>query len=879
MGDGIHRLPKSRERSIQDLIQFVRNRTDSLANYTLLLGAGASVTSGIRSANALVEEWRREVYERSCSNPIKPYDPSIAKETLAREFSQWYSPQREYASLFEKKFDLPRQRRMFVEREVANKLPSLGYAYLIRLIQQNFFNTIFTTNFDDLLNEAFHLFSDIRPIVCAHDSSIASITVTSKRPKIVKLHGDYLFDDIKSTLRETESLEENMKKKFIEFSKDHGLIVVGYGACDRSIMDVMHRLLKQDDYFKNGIYWCVRSDVEPSEELSQLLWKDRVYWVRIDGFDELMAEIYAECLGAELPIDTSVVSEKPREILGRFCKDEYLRGSSSSRIRLDLGRFQRELDQEAMVQSLRDVTKDEGDPASTSGLSDREFIRLIAVKQLVELGEYKKARDRINSELSQATSLPFRSALLTHRLSNEQMSGDWDLAIETCEELLASDPRDAAALLSRAKCERTFQGKMQSIERAIALDPFLPSALRYRASLLERQIDNEPGCDHQKIATQICEDYSRSLQMNPATSNGAWLDFASFLMSEKCPVENSLARAQTLLDELARRDPFSLTYLSIAVEMQMSPKKSEEARTALLGEIRSGIESQPRYRRRSLELLLLRAQKRFFRHAELLASLKAFEGDPRWQKDAEFANLRASVLMEVEGKFHEALRLLQDHSRFGRDDDMIAASIHCLCILERTQEARKTFECHSSVLTKDRREQVFGEILEAEGNLEEFLLHLRRRKSHALFPASFAVQETHTLLKLARYPDAERIAKEILQPALFSHQFDALIINYEIAVQRQGRKVDKVRLDRIAEGHAENDPVKICARFLLDQRDSAAELLVNAVRRDRTSSAEFSKWAVFDTPSGRAWLTSLLKSKALAIEVGVGEGKRTASTS
>ena len=82
MGDGIHRLPKSRERSIQDLIQFVRNRTDSLANYTLLLGAGASVTSGIRSANALVEEWRREVYERRCSNPIKPYDPSIAKETL-----------------------------------------------------------------------------------------------------------------------------------------------------------------------------------------------------------------------------------------------------------------------------------------------------------------------------------------------------------------------------------------------------------------------------------------------------------------------------------------------------------------------------------------------------------------------------------------------------------------------------------------------------------------------------------------------------------------------------------------------------------------------------------------------------------------------------
>jgi hypothetical protein len=59
----------------------------------------------------------------------------------------------------------------------------------------------------------FHQFSDLRPIVCAHDSAISSITITSKRPKIIKLHGDYLFDDIKSTVRETESLEENNKKE------------------------------------------------------------------------------------------------------------------------------------------------------------------------------------------------------------------------------------------------------------------------------------------------------------------------------------------------------------------------------------------------------------------------------------------------------------------------------------------------------------------------------------------------------------------------------------------------------------------------------------------------------------------------------------------
>lgn len=128
------------------------------------------------------------------------------KEHLKNSQADWYDPSKEYSSLFERKYNLQRQRRIFVEKEVSDATPSLGYAYLTSLVNQTYFNTIFTTNFDDLINEAFYFYSDQRPIVCAHDSSIDSITVTSKRPKVIKLHGDYLFDDIKATTRETESL-------------------------------------------------------------------------------------------------------------------------------------------------------------------------------------------------------------------------------------------------------------------------------------------------------------------------------------------------------------------------------------------------------------------------------------------------------------------------------------------------------------------------------------------------------------------------------------------------------------------------------------------------------------------------------------------------
>lgn len=130
------------------------------------------------------------------------------------------------------------------------------------------------------------------------------------------MHGDYLFDDIKTTLRETESLEMNMKMKFQEFAKDFGLIVVGYAGNDRSIMDILTYLLQHEDYFKNGIYWCIRKGERSiSVELKKLLWRDRVFFVEIDGFDELFAEINHKLNNGALPIDDAFLSRAHQETI------------------------------------------------------------------------------------------------------------------------------------------------------------------------------------------------------------------------------------------------------------------------------------------------------------------------------------------------------------------------------------------------------------------------------------------------------------------------------------------------------------------------------------------------------------------------------------
>lgn len=307
-----------KRKTVSDLIRFIGNTSEHFdnperiktPNYSILLGAGASVTSGIRSGQTLINVWKEQVYKESNKDSNITLDEFFS----STKSPDWYEENNAYSALFENRYDLQRHRRIFVEHEVADKTPSIGYAYLVKLIEKGYFNTVFTTNFDDLLNEAFYRFSKNRPIVCAHDSSISGITVTSTRPKIIKLHGDYLFDDIKTTLRETESLEMNMKMKFQEFAKDFGLIVVGYAGHDRSIMDILTYLLQHEDYFKNGIYWCIRrKDTQISGELKKLLWRDRVYFVEIDGFDELFAEINHELNEGKLPIDDAFLSRAHQE--------------------------------------------------------------------------------------------------------------------------------------------------------------------------------------------------------------------------------------------------------------------------------------------------------------------------------------------------------------------------------------------------------------------------------------------------------------------------------------------------------------------------------------------------------------------------------------
>ena len=274
------------EKTTKHLIRLIVTRNGKVPNFSILLGAGASETSGVKTARKMITDWRHQLFQDSGVDV--EYNEWLNNQC-------WHYSDDEYSILFEKIFDRPVQRRVYIEECIRGAHPSWGYVYLADLLANRFFNVVLTTNFDDLMNEACHLYSDgLRPIVAAHDSTIQNIRISSERPKIIKLHGDFLYDDIKNTVSETDALADNTSHKLNQFAKEYGLVVLGYSGRDQSVMNTLEKLLQEENNYRQGIYWCIHPEETISNRLCSFLEQDRVYPVTIDrfGFDGFVADLH-----------------------------------------------------------------------------------------------------------------------------------------------------------------------------------------------------------------------------------------------------------------------------------------------------------------------------------------------------------------------------------------------------------------------------------------------------------------------------------------------------------------------------------------------------------------------------------------------------------
>lgn len=566
-------------KSVADLIRFISNTTPSIdrehnntyPNFSLLLGSGASVTSGVRSGGQLIKDWKEEIKKETNCPDIDEYLKGC----------NWYDPANEYSSLFENRFDLQRQRRIFVEKEVAEKSPSIGYAYLVSLVNNGWFNTIFTTNFDDLINESFYRFSKRRPVVCAHDSSISAVTITSDRPKIIKLHGDYLFDNIKATLRETESLEINMQMKIREFAKNGGLIVIGYSGQDRSIMDILSVLVSHPDYFKNGVYWCVREgDLDSiGPELMKFLWRDRVYLVTIKGFDEVMADMNEYLNDGALPIRNELLSrEHHDEIVRGLTTNTYIINSQSEILKRACKQLNDSVEENLIEDYMHYLSQKrfekkrsfkESEPEFKTGLpnaSEKERTQIQKWSAEVYIAGH---RQKVVNELTAIDVFSLPDNLYKLELLGLFMEITDDLPDDKIklyhDELIRLNPNNQGYYILAASRSERYSQKLDYYHRAMKAFPndyyvyykYADCMIDYKRSYLDDEDVNDTDNDIEKAIV-------KSIELQPSLSNEIWKCKARWLKFKyKLDNNKKVEETDRLIEEVEAKNIYHPNLLEI----------------------------------------------------------------------------------------------------------------------------------------------------------------------------------------------------------------------------------------------------------------------------------------------------------------------------
>jgi len=204
----------------------------------------------------------------------------------------------EYGYWLEAFSEDPRDRQWLIERLINGRNPSAAYILLSKIIAKGVLSNVFTTNFDDLLNDTLLKYCGVKARVYAHNEIVRFLTITGTRPNIIKLHGDFLFEDIRNVARETRELLPNMKAKLCEALRLLDLVVVGYRGADHSIMSALEEL-KTDRPF--GLIWCGRDPDRLHWRVVNLLNStSNSYFVRLESFDNLMEQLWSSISGSSI---------------------------------------------------------------------------------------------------------------------------------------------------------------------------------------------------------------------------------------------------------------------------------------------------------------------------------------------------------------------------------------------------------------------------------------------------------------------------------------------------------------------------------------------------------------------------------------------------
>ena len=303
-----HRSPDDPVFSLDALVRSIGIRRTS--PLSVFLGAGASISSGIPSAETCIWEWKRSIF--LTNNPgLEDQFSELSLPGIRRKIQQWLDAQGyfprdgapdEYGFFIHQCFPIAEDRRGYFENIIRSARPHVGYQLLCHLAQANLIRSVWSTNFDGLVARAAAPFT-ITPLEVGIDSQQRlARPATPGHLLCVSLHGDYRYDALKNTPEELRTHETALCKALTQEARTAPLLVVGYSGRDHSVMDALH---EAHGFSGAGtLFWCGFTDDNPPDHVTALIRHARnhghqAHYVPTLGFDDLMTRLALHCTDGE----------------------------------------------------------------------------------------------------------------------------------------------------------------------------------------------------------------------------------------------------------------------------------------------------------------------------------------------------------------------------------------------------------------------------------------------------------------------------------------------------------------------------------------------------------------------------------------------------
>ena len=397
-------------KQIQTLTHLMNIRREDEAEppYVLVLGAGASLSSGCSSGARVIADVVGQLSSKD-----------VADLSWEEKITEFYDLLDNLSAT---------ERYTILEPHIVGQIPSPGYRCLAQLIKAGYFDIILSTNFDVFLEDALSDVGlrkrDFTVLISNRESEeqiVRALGFSKPRVKLVKLHGDLPARIFAFTPEEVFQFTSRIEQTLTDILNGD-IIVVGHSLRD----DDLNRCIRAND----GALWYV-NPTEPSvadfagRAILARGTPDHIISGELGRFDDFFQALGEALL--EAPAKATREEEERRQ----------------AQAEAEQKRAEETREREARLAELYAQAMKAKNWAQV--ISACEEIRTIdrRYKDVASLLKQARAEEKREREL----------ASLYGQVVKAQDDQDWDTVIALCEEIQAIAPsyKDVAAILQEAK--------------------------------------------------------------------------------------------------------------------------------------------------------------------------------------------------------------------------------------------------------------------------------------------------------------------------------------------------------------------------------------------------------------------------------------------